>query len=787
MAHPDPPAEIRGTAALGWKLTALAVVHPFSTLSAAALLIGVMLFFALGVQKEVGYAAYLGPNDPQVEALGDFLQEFQSGLHVVLVFSCGAGSGCVSQYEESTLATLGRLHSEIEQLPNVHKVWSLLNSPILVGPLDARTLGRSVETGWRLQDGWRDLVPRISDERSLVGSVVSEDGRTAGIVIELESVQSAPTQAVVRGLLELIPKYEKELSTEIYMAGDPVWTVLSSDSLGRDSTVLTGLMFLVMLAVLGAVFRDISLAILPVVSVGVLAGGVQGVQGLLGIPMTSILAALPPVLVVIAVTASTHLLTSFARRWNGDGPEALLGAAREVGAGCFWAAVTTAAGFGSFMLSSLTSFRHFGLLAAIGLVLAFILNFTLLPALLCLRSRGNSWSPPKTRALFPRQFCDAMISGVAARPRFILFSILGSMFVLATGATQLFYATDVGFGEQSYIIRSLRFIEANFRKPMTTEVVITIPDGSRVFDETSIRLLDRVERIFESEPSTGAVWSFLDLLEEAHRVDQGRPASSLDELVASSRRLMAIVAAMERAPAFWSERTYEDPEGIIRQRDRARVSVDRAWLDDTVQAPYVERIASKVAALDQQFSPQGYQVKLEGGLILAQRFLERLRETQWRSFAGALLVVSLVLFFILYPRRDLVGWAVVANLLPILALVGLMGWARIGVDPANMMVAAILISVAVDDTLHVAIVVKRQLDRGCDIVSSLEVAINAVGEAVVVSSICLGLGFSVLAFSEWGGLVSFGLLASLGVIFALVGDLLLFPAALTLRTAVRAP
>jgi len=40
------------------------------------------------------------------------------------------------------------------------------------------------------------------------------------------------------------------------------------------------------------------------------------------------------------------------------------------------------------------------------------------------------------------------------------------------------------------------------------------------------------------------------------------------------------------------------------------------------------------------------------------------------------------------------------------------------------------------------------------------------------------LGFSVLLFSQWGGLVGFGLLASLGVGLLLAGNLLLLPAAL---------
>jgi len=386
--------------------------------------------------------------------------------------------------------------------------------------------------------------------------------------------------------------------------------------------------------------------------------------------------------------------------------------------------------------------------------------------------------------LFPAQFLDAIHAGVSARPGLALGSTLGVFLLLATGSARLYYATDVGFGEKSFIIRSLRFIEANFRQPMTTEVAITIPEGSRIYDEASLRLLDRVEQLFAREPSTGAVWSFLDLLEEAHRVDRGVPAASLEELIQSAPRSTAIVAAFERAPAYWSERTTEDASGAISQADRARVSVDRSWLDDTVQAAYIERIRAGVAALQQEVAPQGYRVELEGGLILAQRFLEMLRETQWRSFASAFLVVAMTLAFLLRGDAKLIFWAVVANVVPICGLIGLMGWADIGVDPANMMVGALLLSIAVDDTLHIALRFKHERDAGQGVRTALERSLETVGEAVVVSSICLGLGFSVLMLSEWGGLVSFGLLASLGVVFALLGDLLLLPAALlaTART-----
>ena len=96
------------------------------------------------------------------------------------------------------------------------------------------------------------------------------------------------------------------------------------------------------------------------------------------------------------------------------------------------------------------------------------------------------------------------------------------------------------------------------------------------------------------------------------------------------------------------------------------------------------------------------------------------------------------------------------------------------------MVGALLLAIAVDDTIHVSLRLRRELDAGASREVALDRSFRSVGEAVVISSMCLALGFSALLFSEWGGLVSFGLLASLGVIFALVGDLLLLPAAVLL-------
>jgi len=321
-------------------------------------------------------------------------------------------------------------------------------------------------------------------------------------------------------------------------------------------------------------------------------------------------------------------------------------------------------------------------------------------------------------------------------------------------------------------------MERNFREPMTTELVVTMPEGTRIYDERSLRLLRRLEEQLQQEVSTGRVWSFLDFLEEAYRVDHGRPAPSFEALVASAPEAMPLVASNEMVAGFWSESFFPNGERPEAVRDRARVSANRAWLDDRTQPPYLERLRAFVDQVNAELGDEGFHLSIEGGLVLSDLAVSRIREAQLSSFASAFAVVSVVLIGLLRKTPALLGWGVFVNVLPVLALLGIMGWTGIGVDPANTMVAALLLAVAVDDTIHVTLRYRRERLEGATPDLAIERTFHGVGRALLITSLCLAMGFSVLMLSSWGGLVSFGMLASLGVILALAADLLLLPAAL---------
>ncbi|MEN8184322.1 MAG: MMPL family transporter [Myxococcota bacterium] len=765
------------SSAFASRLTEFGVRRPGVTLAAAVLSVGMLLVPASRLTSEVGYAGYFGPDDPRVHRLTDFLDEFDSGLHVLVVFGCGETHLCERATDEPALRFVARLQEALDRVPNVRRTTSVLNAAILVGPLEARTVGRRTpDGGYALADGWGDLARRAAQEHFLRNTVISADGHDAGVVVELQSLDSDRVRDGVHGIQGLLSEFERELGSEIYLAGDPVWTVISSDDLSADSTNLTVLMFLVIAGVLWAIFRSVWLMLLPVIAVGALAGAVHGIIGVLGIPMTAILAALPPVLVVIAITASIHLLTAFLQSSESGIESSLIAAASEVGPGCFWAAFTTSVGFASFFWSDLASFRHFGGVAAIGLTLSYLTTFTVLPALVSLRPGVLEHARNATGRGLVVDLLAALQGAVGRRPRFVQVASLVALVGISVGAFRVHYETSFGFGERHFVYRSLRYIEANFRKPMTAELVIDVPEGRRIYDEETLRLLAEAEAHFAREPSTGTVWSFLDFLEDAYRLDSGRSPESFEALVKTARDQMPIVANYEQVSSFWSESAKNGGSEVY--LDRARVSVDRAWLDDDTQGPYVVRLHQAVADLNREWGPLGYHIEVEGGLILADLFIGMIRDTQRRSFASALAVVIATLVLLLWGNWRLICWASLTNVLPAAALLGTMGWAAIGIDPANSMVATILIAIAVDDTIHVALRYRSERARGLAPPEAMRVVLGSVGEAVVTSSVCLALGFSVLMFSSWGGLVSFGLLASLGVMLALLCDLLLLPAAM---------
>jgi predicted RND superfamily exporter protein len=158
----------------------------------------------------------------------------------------------------------------------------------------------------------------------------------------------------------------------------------------------------------------------------------------------------------------------------------------------------------------------------------------------------------------------------------------------------------------------------------------------------------------------------------------------------------------------------------------------------------------------------------------AQRsLLASLVNSTWWSFA------SITPLLMLVSRGILAGMvAMLPNILPVLAIFGMMGWLGVPIDIGSMMAASIALGVAVDDTIHYLTWFRHELnDTGCRHLAILG-AYRHCATPTVQAAMINGLGLSVFAFSTFMPTRKFGFLMLTILVAGMVAELILLPALL---------
>ena len=119
--------------------------------------------------------------------------------------------------------------------------------------------------------------------------------------------------------------------------------------------------------------------------------------------------------------------------------------------------------------------------------------------------------------------------------------------------------------------------------------------------------------------------------------------------------------------------------------------------------------------------------------------------------------------------------AVLPNLLPVVVLFGVMGFAGIPLDSGTSMVAAIALGICVDDTMHFMARYHRQLRVHKEEFAALQATVNAEAVPIIATSVALAAGFITLATSSFIPIVHFGLLSAMVICLALLATFLLTP------------
>jgi predicted RND superfamily exporter protein len=102
------------------------------------------------------------------------------------------------------------------------------------------------------------------------------------------------------------------------------------------------------------------------------------------------------------------------------------------------------------------------------------------------------------------------------------------------------------------------------------------------------------------------------------------------------------------------------------------------------------------------------------------------------------------------------------------------------------MIASVTVGIAVDDTIHIFEgFMRRKLLMPVE--QAIRETYHESGRAIIITSFILSAQFIILSFIDFVPLRNFGLLTTLGIVTALVFDLLLLPAMIMLKYRSKSP
>lgn len=591
-------------------------------------------------------------------------------------------------------------------------------------------------------------VPREEAVRRLHGLLTAEDGPLVGVVALLDREGIHHRAEVVSQVREEL-QYCQLDGPETALTGAPVIVTeldrLGSQKVSRKFFAITCAISLLMLY-LSFGHWGMSLATLGVTLWGIYV--TQTVLAWCGGEMNFIMGSLSVMTMIFTLSIAVHFVSYYSEARTAHLADPLAVALKECWKPTWLSTVTTLLGLLSLNCSSILPVAQFGYAAAMGAVLALAVGLGVMPALTVI------WPDCSARSLGMR-FDFGRWADFLNTHRFRILAAGGAAIcVLGCGILRLKSDVDpVEFlPKRSVILKDLQRIERDLTNVDSIEAIVDFGKSEEPFFE-------RLRRV-----------------------------RSLQERIAAHPGVRHAMSAASFFPVEMPESSFETAQILSNANT---MSSDSGWVvDDQRQW----RISARVRR-SAEFSPidiledldkelAGEPIRFTGLTPLLKSAQYEIFDGFWQSFAAACLTITVVM--ILSLRSVLAGLiAMIPNIVPIWMVFGAVGYLGMPVDIGMMMTGSIALGISVDCTFHFLVYYREAYDSGCSSAEATRRALIHSGTPMVESTLICSLGMLALCLSNFEPTARFGALMAAQMLTSMLGELVLLPALLCCRPALK--
>ena len=628
-----------------------------------------------------------------------------------------------------------------------------------------------------------ELRETVTAHPLFVGTMINPEGSVTALMVRLESAGEHDAKVTVARIREIADSFGESIGLEEPPAvvGPPVLLADGFIAIEQDGRRLaTAGMLLIGLVTLTAT-RSLWWAIVPLVAGWTVWLGTSTLLTVLELELSLSGGPLVAQIIVLTMPAVSHLALHFRdeERQLGDRRRSSVRTLRSVSVPILWCALTATIGYGALLTSNVVPIRQFGAVLAVATSVAAIMTLALspsammplLPLALPIRVGGAS----RTTLAMNR------LTGLVTRyPGVIVFGTFAIVAPIALGMPRLVYESNYinAFAESSRVVRDYKRVERDLGGIGLVGVILPDVDPTEPATFGRLRDLDRDLRDIEGEGGQGGVvyaTSLATVLDPDDRFDGFEP-ERLRWLVRTKLGLIEASPQADLLNSFWD-------------RDRGRL---RTLVRLSESQPTPAKVALFDRALVASGEHFGVGTSLTGLSDLLTQTTRGVVDTQWTTFTWA--AVGILLMLTLAFRGPLLAvLAIMPTLLAVGLVLGLMGWLGLKLDLATALVASVALGLSVDDTFHCLLMYRRRR-RSLPFQEALDSSYAVTGPGVLLSSVAVALGFSVLLVSNFVPFATFGVMVAIATAGSSLGNLVLLPACLSLahrwsrrRTAEPAP
>jgi predicted RND superfamily exporter protein len=749
------------------------------------------------------------PDDPGLLAYQELRESFGGNAVVMLVYR---------DNELFTPAGIGRakaLSDRVQSVPGVRGVLSIDELNDVLGVIRPAGLGRAAnaQAAPLLRD--RDPVAREFD-RLFVGYTHSSDHKLGSIVALLDvSDQQRGFADAVRGLGE-ITRDMPPGTTDAVLVGEPVLLEQGFDLIQRDGERLAWLTVALLSPCVLLLIRSLRFVVLQAIVILWSVAVTRALLKLLGFELSLVSSILTALVTVIAVTSVIHL-GSAQRAFRQRGYRIKTATTRAIAwimPPIFWACATDAAGFISLSLSGIAPVREFGVMMAIAsmAVFAAILLFT--PLMItggsqrfdALQRFGQLFDPKTVGGIGYRIRKGALRLAVVMvrhrRAMIALTAVLLGIVFLGVNRLEIESSFLRNFRQSSPLVAAYQMVESEFSGAGVWDIVLDAPDSlsGRYMDQ--VRDLEgRLRGIEIDGQRLTKVLSLADADKIASSITllrfappSARLAGMRTAIPEFSDALLVPRNPKPQSPDQPSPSTAPNPDDAAPQSAPAAEPHQRKlriMLRSQEHIPAETKIAMirevERVVQEQTSSPQWAACfdaaqpsrpgRVTGYYVLLARVVSQLIGDQWLCLLlSAVLVWSLL---VLAMRSfTLASIALIPNILPVLAVLAILGALGIKMNMGAAMIAAVSIGLSIDGSVHFVSNYQRKIARGRTPLHATLYAQKQIGLPLLMATIALVVGFSVLAMSEFVPTATFGILTAAALVTGTLTNLTLLPALL---------